>query len=569
MSAAQLGAHYTDRDKIMLIVEPVVIRPWLVEWAAEKAEIAAELEHAEEAKPLAARTKGRNEAERRYRAFLNRLRGFTVLDPACGSGNFQYPALQALKDLAPWRRADASQQEVDRLQIRGGLRPRWALHSRARYTWTRIRLEVLWVVGSESSFPAVVRRNPVVDGRFSSEGRFAMRIAVAAVAVAALSANAAAAQERGWLAIGLESARHAFSFSGSADAVNMCGTADCEVVETFTACLAVAYSSETASGRPVWTWTEAATEADANRGAQDECEAAGGLACAVMNTYCLDGGSAAAQQVAPAATAELEALFWQSIMNSTNPAEFEAYLAQFPNGVFRALAEARLAALRASPDSSPAAAGLPGGGAGPAASGIGAGGADAPRRPDEVFRDCDECPEMVVMPGGGLALGRYEVTVGEYRAFASATGRGAGGDCWRDPGFPQTDRHPVTCVSWDDAQAYVSWLSRTTGATYRLPTEAEWDRVAAGSEAGCYSRRTGDRGTCVVGRYGSNPAGLSDMVGNVWEWTDCLEGDCGRRVVRGGSWFDVAELLRPGARYWFITDDRHYIIGFRVARTLD
>ena len=96
---AQLGAHYTDRDKIMLLVEPVVIRPWLAEWAAEKAEIAAELERAEAARSPAARTKRRNEAERRYRAFLNRLRAFTVLDPACGSGNFLYLALQALKDL--------------------------------------------------------------------------------------------------------------------------------------------------------------------------------------------------------------------------------------------------------------------------------------------------------------------------------------------------------------------------------------------------------------------------------------------------------------------------------------
>ena len=96
---AQLGAHYTDRDKIMLLVAPVVVRPWLAEWTAEKAAIAAELERAEAAKSPAARTKRRNEAERRYRAFLNRLRAFTVLDPACGSGNFLYLALQALKDL--------------------------------------------------------------------------------------------------------------------------------------------------------------------------------------------------------------------------------------------------------------------------------------------------------------------------------------------------------------------------------------------------------------------------------------------------------------------------------------
>ena len=96
---AQLGAHYTDRDKIMLIVKPVVTRPWLTEWKAEKAEIAAELERAKAAKSQAARTRLRNQAQRRYRAFLDRLRAFTVLDPACGSGNFLYLALQELKNL--------------------------------------------------------------------------------------------------------------------------------------------------------------------------------------------------------------------------------------------------------------------------------------------------------------------------------------------------------------------------------------------------------------------------------------------------------------------------------------
>ncbi len=96
---AQLGAHYTDRDKIMLIIEPVVIRPLLAEWEAAKAEIAASLESADSATASATRTRRRNEAVQRYRKFLNRLRAFTVLDPACGSGNFLYLALQALKDL--------------------------------------------------------------------------------------------------------------------------------------------------------------------------------------------------------------------------------------------------------------------------------------------------------------------------------------------------------------------------------------------------------------------------------------------------------------------------------------
>ena len=96
---SQLGAHYTDRDKIMQIVEPVIVRPWLAGWARAKAEVAAALEKAEAARSRSARTRRRALAERRLRAFLEGLRGFTVLDPACGSGNFLYLALHALKDV--------------------------------------------------------------------------------------------------------------------------------------------------------------------------------------------------------------------------------------------------------------------------------------------------------------------------------------------------------------------------------------------------------------------------------------------------------------------------------------
>ena len=96
---SQLGAHYTDRDKIMRIVEPVVVRPLLAEWEAAKAGIASVLERAERARAAAARTRRRAEARRLLDGFLERLRGFTVLDPACGSGNFLYLALHALKDL--------------------------------------------------------------------------------------------------------------------------------------------------------------------------------------------------------------------------------------------------------------------------------------------------------------------------------------------------------------------------------------------------------------------------------------------------------------------------------------
>ena len=257
---------------------------------------------------------------------------------------------------------------------------------------------------------------------------------------------------------------------------------------------------------------------------------------------------------AAAAALQQETLFWESIRVSTDPADFEAYLELFANGTFSRLARNRLAALRG-----------PGSVSRPSA--------DPPRRrrPGDVFSDCAECPEMVVLSGGGLALGRYEVTVGEYRAFVSATG-GTGNDGWRDPYFPQTDRHPVVNVSWDDAQAYVSWLSRRTGATYRLPSEAEWERAASGSQPGCdrLGRGTQPDGTCPVGGHGANAAGLSDMVGNVWEWTsDCGEGDCGRRVLRGGSWYNFAVYLRPGARIGFTAGNRGYRFGFRVSRTLD
>ena len=293
--------------------------------------------------------------------------------------------------------------------------------------------------------------------------------------------------------------------------------------------------------------------------------------------------------------AEVEAVFWESIANSTNPAEFEAYLAQFPTGVFRGLAEARLAA-RSAPataPSAPAAADRPAAGPGSptsdsrvsgadGASLDGATGVDVPRRAGNVFRDCPECPEMVVLPGGRMAMGRYEVTVAEYRAFSSATQPRppsmscSSSESWRDPGFPQTDRHPITCVNWHDAEAYVQWLSRLTRSTYRLPTEAEWERAAADSQPGCdeVGKRTPPRGTCPVGSSGANAVGLSDMVGNLWEWTSSCwegEGDCIVRVIRGGAWvmaFPTRDL-HPGVRDDASTGNLGYVIGFRVLKTLD
>ena len=203
-------------------------------------------------------------------------------------------------------------------------------------------------------------------------------------------------------------------------------------------------------------------------------------------------------------------------------------------------------------------------------------------RAGTVFRECVECPELVVQPGGTLALGRYEVAVGEYQVFASATGGGAGGGClgvgdtWRDPGFPQTDRHPVSCVSWDDAQEYVSWLSGRTGAAYRLPMDVEWERAAAntpdgepgrwGAPPGSCIRRDREEGSCRVGSYDSNAAGLSDMAGNLAEWmSDCWESDCGVRVA---NWAGTGVGVGVDSRRRWHAGTRSNNLGFRVARTL-
>ncbi|MCY3931008.1 MAG: hypothetical protein OXH70_04775 [Acidobacteria bacterium] len=96
---SQLGAHYTDREKVMLIVEPVVVRPLEAEWSEVKEKIALKLEQEKRQKAIPAARRRRREAENLLREFLDRLRTFTVLDPACGSGNFLYLALHALKDL--------------------------------------------------------------------------------------------------------------------------------------------------------------------------------------------------------------------------------------------------------------------------------------------------------------------------------------------------------------------------------------------------------------------------------------------------------------------------------------
>ena len=217
-----------------------------------------------------------------------------------------------------------------------------------------------------------------------------------------------------------------------------------------------------------------------------------------------------------------------------------------------------------------------------------------------------------------FALGKYEVTVAEFGQFVSETnyltdaekGNGCNvysselknwewieGKTWRDPNFSQQGDHPVVCVSWNDAVAYVNWLSDKTGERYRLPTEAEWEYAARAGSSANYA--WGNEGSCdqanccktgttwlvkqtqAVGSYTSNAYGLHDAHGNVWEWTGSAytnsyvgkeqqlagsEDASSRRAVRGGSWHNLIEYNRSARRMPYWSQERYSTTGFRVAR---
>ena len=272
----------------------------------------------------------------------------------------------------------------------------------------------------------------------------------------------------------------------------------------------------------------------------------------------------------------------------------------------------------------------------------------APLWPGAVFRDVDApwCPEMVVVPPGAFtmgspgseaeredcegpehqvtfekpfALGRFPVTRGEFAVFVQETGyvpeKGAyrlKDDIWkfdqtvdwRSPGFEQADRHPVVCVSHEDASAYLAWLSDKTGTLYHLPSEAAWEYACrAGTTSpfwtgktigshqanydGTIAYRGGKKGvwrkrTTGVDNFSANPFGLHDMHGNVWEWcadrwhrtyegapldgTGWFTGKSAKRVMRGGSWLNDPHLLRSAGRAAIVAGFRYDNIGFRCAR---
>jgi formylglycine-generating enzyme required for sulfatase activity len=286
-------------------------------------------------------------------------------------------------------------------------------------------------------------------------------------------------------------------------------------------------------------------------------------------------------------------------------------------------------------------------------------------KPKDSFRECANCPELVVVPaasftmgspesekdrrndegpqhrvtiGKPFAVGKFHVTVDQFAAFVAETGYDAGSKCrtfedgkveersgrsWRNPGFAQSGSHPAVCLSLNDAKAYMDWLARKTGKTYRLLTEAEWEYAArARIEPAAYSRYSfgddendlcrygngadqtakstvpgasnwtiapcddGYAYTSPVGSFAANAFGLYDMQGNARQWTeDCYHdnyagapsdgsawttGDCSRRVLRGGSWLVTPQYLRAASRSWSRTDSRDGSddLGFRLARTL-
>ena len=216
-----------------------------------------------------------------------------------------------------------------------------------------------------------------------------------------------------------------------------------------------------------------------------------------------------------------------------------------------------------------------------------------PLRPNAECHGREEPVRRVEIPRP-FAVSKYEVTFEDYDRFTGPTERAA------DDGWGR-GRRPAINVSWPQAQAYVEWLSRETGETYRLLSETEWEYAArAGSSrrldwgdnqancGRCGSRWDGTQ-TAPVGSFPGNPWGLHDMLGNVSEWVqDCwnpnyvgappdsaawIEGDCDHRVTRGGSWLTGGSSRAekppktPVRNRWRLSSGVQ-IIGFRVARSL-
>ena len=295
----------------------------------------------------------------------------------------------------------------------------------------------------------------------------------------------------------------------------------------------------------------------------------------------------------------------------------------------------------------------------------------AAQAPGTTFTDCETCPEMIVIPPGSytkgsppgealsegtperdtrnetpqeqvsvdqpFAMSRFEITRAQFRSFVADAGYDPDWECitwdfeedrwgargtewsWDKPGIHQTADHPVLCVSFTDAQAYVAWLSEQTGHTYRLLSDVEWEWVArdgtesrrpwsadllqgraeacqyanvtdldtasflkvdtADPENHVFPCRDGHALTAPVGSFPPNGFGVHDIIGNAWEWVEgCMyrrnedgtgEEDCDERLIRGGAWQAKAWYVRSAKRDWAPYWLRSARVGVRVARDLN
>lgn len=339
---------------------------------------------------------------------------------------------------------------------------------------------------------------------------------------------------------------------------------------------------------------------------------------------------------------QFELAFWESVKDSNHVGDYEAYLKAYPKGRFASLAQARIERLRSA---------APKGGSAPEAMAAApppkpregakskppamakakpppaAAAAKEPETPaapaaGEVMlaelKDCPVCPPLIALRAGSFtmgsntsdpserpahhvalavpfAIGKYEVTMEQWKACvdAGACPRGTQGAEYR-PAAPMRD------VSWDDAQRYVKWLDATSGQSYRLPTEAEWEFAARGGTTSPYwwgDKLAAGKANCKdcgepwrsdgpadAGSFTANPYGLYDMNGSVWEWvSDCWhpsfknapangsswdEPNCTVRVIRGGSWREDGTYMVSSTRFKYDASVRNGQNGFRVARSV-
>jgi formylglycine-generating enzyme required for sulfatase activity len=343
---------------------------------------------------------------------------------------------------------------------------------------------------------------------------------------------------------------------------------------------------------------------------------------------------AAARVPPPPAT---DQIVWDAIKDARAPQIFEEFLNKFPESSRLGEANSRLQELKGSLVASTAPTQPAPEGAsqhsGLMESNLGlkvlSGSDETSLKQKSEFKECEKCPDMVVVPAGSFmmgptdngskraaadtrhkvifphafAVGRFAVTFDEWDACV-ADGGCSGYKPW-DNGWGRGKR-PVVNVSWTDAKGYIAWLSARTGKPYRLLSEAEreyvtragtqsafwWGALASRRQANYDDKASQDKAskgspgqkTLPVDSYQPNPWGLYQVHGNIWEWVeDCqnesyvgaptdgtawMTGHCDRRVLRGGSWVSTAEAVESGSRYGVQAEGRVSNVGFRVAREL-